>query len=191
MVRNQISDRLLLKTYFNTKEMIIVIAILLVAATAYRFHCRFNAEFHRQRMITWPRVPAIFDPKEPILLEPYVGSEKKWFTRLLKPYRFYFNGELREGNHLIPDKVKLKEYDQWEVGRRLNRRRDGLTVRCNPEAPEENALLVPHQKLSWPNLLGYVFYGVVLPFALIQVGLYWYQAPAEWWEVITFNLKPR
>jgi len=168
--------------------MTILIAIALVALSLYRFRARFNAESHRQQMITWPEVPAIFDLKEPILLEPSIGSSgQEWFTRLLEPYRFYFNGELREGNHLIPEKIKLNETDQREVGRRLNRRREELTVRCNPDDPVDNALLVPHLGLSWPRLLVYLFYGVVLPLALTKVVLYAYQAPSEWWEVITTN----
>jgi hypothetical protein len=164
--------------------MTIVIAILLVAGAAFRFHSRFNAEVHRQRMLTWPEVPAIFDPNEPILLEPHIGSaSKEWFTRLLKPYRFYYNGELREGNHLIPDNIKLREYDQRAVARKLNWRREQMTVRCNSEVPEDNTLLVPHQGLTWSRLLVYLFFGVVLPVLFLYGVLAYHWEPNYWLEL--------
>lgn len=160
----------------------------MVALTVYQFRTRFNAELHRQRMITWPEVPALFDADEPISLEPYLGATGKMrLTRLEVAYRFYFNGELREGKNLIPENIRLYESDQQEVKRKLNRQRKHLTVCCNPEEPEDNALLVPHAELSWRGFLVYPFYGVALPFALIKVALYVYQAPTEWWEVLTIH----
>lgn len=164
--------------------MTIVIATVLFALTLHRFGNRFNEEVDRQRMLTWPRVPAIFDPKEPILLEPSIGARRgvKWFTRLAEPYRFYFNGELREGNNLIPEKIRLNNNDQQEIGRRLNRRREELTVRYNPEDFTENMLLVPHAGISWPRLAVYLFFGVVLPVVFIHFLL----LPLITWETASY-----
>jgi hypothetical protein len=163
---------------------IIYWSALLTAFIAFRFRKRFNAEFRRQQMITWPTVRVLTD-NEHLQLRKEEGRTT-YAAELDEDYHFFTHGKRYTGQQLIGEEIPLSTEQKTIITKRLNEQRSQLTARFNPAAPEENMLRVGHSSLGWGKVLVYAFFGVVLPTFFAYSSLEWATDPATWWETVKF-----
>lgn len=158
--------------------------VLLFILVGLRFVKRFNAEFRRQEMTTWPTAKAVFDVDH---LQLRNDPEREGaMGELDRNYQFYSQGQAYAGKRLVADAVTISPERRTIVNKLLNEQREELTVRFNPAAPEENVLRVGHAHLTWWKVLVYAFFGVVVPVFMIYMYLKWQGGPLSWSETITF-----
>lgn len=149
--------------------LIAVYVLLLTTLVLLRFRKRFNAEYRRQEMLTWPRAKAILQTDH-LQLED-AKSQPGGLTKLDRSYQFYTQGRAFHGTRVIPEEITVSREQKAIITKRLNEQRDQLTVRFNPQNPKENVLRVGHQHLSWTNVVAYAFFGVVIPAGLLYLLL--------------------
>ncbi|WP_020567024.1 hypothetical protein [Neolewinella persica] len=164
--------------------------IFLFLLVVFRFRRRFNAEFDRQRQITWPAVPAFF-AKDTLELEVTpVNEGAPYYSCLKYGYEFYTYGQKFVGRQLLPEQVGLTEAAGKKVLQQLNAQKSELQVRYDPAGPVRNFLVVGHSGLSWFKVCVFAFFGVVLPLFLLYSTLALLTDPAVWWDAVTFGENP-
>lgn len=162
----------------------ILVPAVLFLLVGLRFVKRFNAEFQRQEMTTWPTTKALFDVDH---IQLRNDPERAGAVgELDRDYQFYSQGQAYTGKRLVADAVTISRERQTIVNKLLNEQRDELTVRFNPATPEENVLRVGHAHLTWWKMLVYAFFGVVVPVYMIYMTLLWSGGPGSWSDTITF-----
>ena len=163
-----------------------VVPIVLVLLTLFRFRRRFNAEFDRQTMITWPVSSAIFTSR-PIELEKKGQPGAPTVSKLEQSYSFYTQGEAFTGNRLIPEITLIAPEEEDRIERKLNEQGRTWWVKYNPDDPSENMLKAGHGGLSWSKVLVYAFFGVILPGFFIYAAMAYLTDPVAWWDAVTFG----
>lgn len=165
---------------------IIVWPLLLFLMVAFRFRRRFNAEFTRQRMLTWPEATAVFSTR-PLELEQKEHAGSPILSELKGGYTFYNNGTAYHGNRLIPDLKLLDPLARDIIERKLNEPGREWKIKYNPADPNDNLLRVDHEKLSWLNVLIYAVMGLIIPLFLLASALTFYHDPGSWLETISLG----
>lgn len=162
----------------------ILVPTVLFLLVGLRFVKRFNAEFRRQEMTTWPTAKAVFDVDH---LQLRNDAERPGAVgELDRNYQFYSQGQAYTGKRLVADTVTISQERQTIVNKLLNEQREELTVRFNPAAPEENVLRVGHAHLTWWKVLVYAFFGVAIPVGMIYMAIRWSGGPLSWSDTFTF-----
>ncbi|MFK8161315.1 MAG: hypothetical protein AB8H12_02525 [Lewinella sp.] len=167
--------------------LLLVWPIILFVLVVFRFRRRFNAEFDRQRQISWPAVPAHFVNHTLKLEITPLNETMHFYSCLKKGYEFYTHGQRFVGRQLLPEQLGIAEATGKRVLEQLNTRRDALQVRYDPDGPARNFLAVGHGGLSWAKVCVYAFFGVVIPLLLVYSALALLTDPAEWWDAVTFG----
>lgn len=165
----------------------IFLPLLLFGLVVWRFRQRYNAEFLRQRQITWPEAKPAFGVGA-LQLRKERGEEKKYFvSELEENYHLFTHGERFKGNRLLPELVMVKEGDQKEINQALNEKRETLMVKFNPDDPTDNMLSVGHPGLGWSKVLIYALFGVLIPTFMLYSIIAWTTDPASWWSTVVFQ----
>lgn len=156
----------------------------LVVLIALRFGKRFNAEFRRQEMVTWPTAKGIFDTENLQLRND--PDRKGAVGELDRDYQFYSHGKAYTGRKLIAEEITISREQQLIVNKLLNKGRDDLSVRFNPKQPEDNVLRVGHAHLTWWKIFVYAFFGVVIPVFMVYCILQWPNTAETWFDTLHF-----
>lgn len=156
------------------------ISLVMFLVIARQFFRRFRRERKRQEAFTWPEVRVQL-PEAPLDL----SEQSLPFKAVLAAhFHFFYRGEKTAGDVLIQNEPQLSTEQRKLVLGKLEKQRDSLSVRFNPEKPTESALRIGYEELSWGRTLFYIFVGVVLPALLFFSYASWHRAPAGFQEAI-------
>ena len=161
--------------------------LILFGLVVWRFRQRYNAEFMRQRQITWPEAKPAFGVGK-LRVRKERGEEKKYYvSELDENYHLYTHGQRFTGKRLLPEAVMIKKGEQLAINNALNDKRETLMVKFNPDDPSDNMLSVGHPGLGWSKVLVYALFGVLIPVFMLYSIFAWMTDPSSWWSTIVFQ----